>query len=111
VQRAHKSWKIAGTKSLLFYSPASGQREFVPNAENKMLSSLGANISIAFRVMKRRVFSMAAGGAQSAFILTHTGSDLITFILCPEPKSKQKKPKACARTLNPSRKTPMPFQV
>jgi hypothetical protein len=35
-------------------------------------SSLGANISIAFRVMKRRVFSMAAGGAQSAFILKHT---------------------------------------
>lgn len=39
------------------------------------------------RDMKRSVFSMAAGGAQSA--VAHS-SDLITFILCPEPKSKQK---------------------
>jgi hypothetical protein len=46
---------------------------FQIRAENKMLQQSRRKYFHRFpRVMKRRVFSMAAGGAQSAFILTHS---------------------------------------
>jgi hypothetical protein len=60
-------------KPFLSLERADKGNSFQMRAENKMLQQSRRKYFHRFpRVMKRRVFSMAAGGAQSAFILTHS---------------------------------------